>query len=127
MLRRYDWLWIGAVALYVDISLSKTFIANWYYVPIMLLATVSLAEAVEFFLKNATLTRMVKGGLLSGSAVLLVALYLLIATSEFNPHKNDTIYESLHASEWIRDHMSEKEIGASWNAGVLSYFSGRQI
>jgi hypothetical protein len=123
--RRYDWLWLGTLQLYVYISLSQTYIFNWYYVPMILLATLVFADVVDFLVQSfkPNTTKII---LLCMSAS-LIALYLVFAMSEFNPHKNDTVYEALRASEWIKENLPEGTIGAAWNAGVFSYFSGRQI
>jgi hypothetical protein len=123
--RRYDWLWIGATLLYGYISISQTYIFNWYYVPMILLLTLIFADALGMcmrFLKlhtaNITLAWMAAG---------IIALYALLAGSEFNARKNDTIYEAFHASAWIEKNLPKDAIGAAWNAGVIAYFSGRQI
>src|SRR5262249_15028424 len=123
--RRYDWLWIGSLLLYTYISVSQTYIFNWYYVPMILLFTLIFAELLGIFIQSLK-PNMIKFTLTWMSAS-LVALYMLIAASEFNAHKNDTIYEAFHASTWIKEHLPENAIGAAWNAGVISYFSGRQI
>jgi len=125
VLRRYDWLWIGSLLIYMYISVSQTYISNWYYVPMILLFTLIFAEVLGIFIRSFK-PNAIKITL-AWMSVGMVALYLLIATSEFNAHKNDTLYEAFQASVWIKEHLPEHAIGAAWNAGVLSYFSGRQI
>jgi hypothetical protein len=123
--RRYDWLWIGALLLYAYISVSQTYIFNWYYVPMILLFTLIFADVLGIFIQSFK-PNTIKITLAWMSAS-LVALYILIAASEFNARKNDTAYEAFHASVWIKKHLPENAIGAAWNAGVISYFSDRQI
>jgi hypothetical protein len=125
-LRRYDWLWVGVALIYAYISLSNSYIANWYYVPMFLLATLAAGEAAGAIARRLRPGRPARAALTAAAGTLAVS-YALLATAEFSPHKNDTIYETLRAAEWVRENLPPGEVGAAWNAGVLAYFSGRQV
>ena len=121
----YDWLWVGSLLLYVYISVSQTYIFSWYYVPMILLITLILADLLGIFIRS--LKEHAIKSTLAWMSISIVVLYILIAASEFNARKNDTVYQAFQASAWIEKHLPENAIGAAWNAGVLSYFSGRPI
>ena len=125
--KRYDWLWFGVIQIYAYMSLSKAFILNWYYVPIILLPTVASADLISLISKDISFQRRARGILLIVSLAFFTVIYSIIASSEFNPHKNDVTYETMHAAQWVKNNLPEGAIGAAWNAGILSYFSGRQI
>jgi hypothetical protein len=123
--RRYDWLWIGASLLYVYISESQTYIFSWYYVPMLLLLALVFADALGFMVQSFRLsTSKIVLGWVSAS---LVLLYLLLGASEFSARKNDTVYQAFQAAAWVKKNLPEHAIGAAWNAGVIAYFSDRQI
>ena len=124
--RRYDWLWLGSGLLYTYLAFSATYIANWYYVPMLLLATLVAADLLALALAALPSLRLRRAALGVLSAGLLIG-YGVLATSEFHPRKNDTIAETLRAAFWVRDTLPADAVGASWSAGVLAYFSERPI
>lgn len=127
VLRRYDWLWVGTALLYAHISISKTFIANWYYVPFALLMALAFGEiavrAMRMFVASRRMQQILGAALLT----LIFVGYGLIATAEFNPHKNDQVYATYQAALWLKANTPPIASGGAWNAGVLAYFSERQV
>lgn len=125
--RRYDWLWIGSIPLYIYNSLSATPFANWYYIPIILVVIVSASDVTAFVLKHVNAPQSVVRLGYVGTVVILVVAYAGLAALEFHPHKNEIESEKLRAAEWIKVNLPPGDIGAAWNAGILAYFSGRQV
>lgn len=126
VLRRYDWLWIGVALLYMHFSLSKSFIATWYYVPFALLLTLALGEVAVRALRTLP-SPHARRSIGTGMAALLVVGYGVIATAEFNPRKNDQVYATYQAALWLKANTPPDALGAAWNAGVMAYFSERQV
>jgi len=126
LFRRYDWLWLGSALLYSYLAFSATYIANWYYVPMLLLATLVAADLLALALAALHSPIMRRAALSFVSAGLLFG-HGALAMSEFHPRKNDTIAETLRAATWVRETLPADAVGASWSAGVLAYFSERQI
>ncbi|KAB8143380.1 hypothetical protein F8S13_10210 [Chloroflexia bacterium SDU3-3] len=123
---RHGWLWMGCALLYTYIAYSKTFIANWYYVPFCMLAALVAADLCGLALAACRSPRW-RAGLGAAAALGVCCAYGMLATLEFNPRKNDTIAQTLEAAEWIRTSLPEGSIGGAWSAGILAYFSGRQV
>lgn len=127
ILRRYDWLLLGVVPLYIHMALSKTYIHNWYYVPFLLLLFLVVAEIYLALISFVALLPRVHRIGSRSVAVLVVLAYLGIGVVEFGPNKNDYVYKIYRSSFWVHDHLAEGQIGAAWNAGIIGYFSGRQV
>jgi len=94
-------------------------------VPMLLLAALFFADALGCLLQSLRLPSInIVLGWVSAS---IIALYILLGASEFNARKNDTVFEAFQASAWVKKNLPEHAIGAAWNAGVIAYFSDRQI
>ncbi len=127
VVRRHDWLILGAISLYAYCSLSGTPYASWYYVPLILLFFVAGTEVVAFAGAAAAGRGIARLGLPMALASVIAGIYIGLARMEFDPRKNDVSSELLSSAAWVSASLPDAAIGAAWNAGVLGYFSGRRV
>jgi hypothetical protein len=126
-LRRYDWLWAGSILLYIYNALSATPYASWYYIPLIFCVLFSASEVIYLASTCMKISNNVRRFGFISITSFVVIFYAGLAALEFNPHKNEIEVEKLRAAQWLRNNLPLGSVGAAWNAGIMAYFSDRQV
>lgn len=133
-LRRTGWFGAFSVLLIGYYSVLQTQQWLWYYAPAVLYAawllTLLTADFVSSSLLEAEPTRSVGRVLGPVGALLLVpfAVAAVLQTRVFaDPDLRSIQIANRDAGEWIAANLPDDAVLASWDAGVVGYFSQRRI
>lgn len=129
--RRFDYLILASPLYYVYYSRSGSGVGaiSWYYVPVLMMCLLMgalLLSHVSNYILRAFGRQSQKHAALSLLVVLLLG-YSLLGFYEFHPGKKEIAVQRLHAAQWLSENTPKEAILASWNAGVIGYFSGRRV
>lgn len=106
----------------------------WYYCPVGIyliwLAVLGIADFAESALVEAPATTSTARALLPVQALLLVPLVALLVWQSlqfFDPELRSIQEANRDAGVWIDDNLPDDAVLASWDAGVVGYFSHRSV
>jgi hypothetical protein len=133
-LRRTGWFAAFTILLIGYYSVLQTQQWLWYYAPVVLygawLLVLLVADFVSSALVEAAPERSALRTLGPVGVVLLVPFVLAAAlqTRVFvDPELRSIQVANRDAGEWIADNLPEDAVLASWDAGVVGYFSERRV
>ena len=104
----------------------RIFIRSWYYVPIGLMALLSVAGLVIWYCQNQS-SRQPRNAI-SASLLLLWLVSVLWLYSPTKLHETaDQVSEHMTVADWINTNTSPDAVIGSMNSGVLSYLVHRKV
>ena len=133
-LRRTGWFGAFAVVLVGYYSVLQTQQWLWYYAPVALYVVWFLLLLAADFVASAVVeappTRSMLRSLAPVGVVLLLPFVVgaVVQTRVFaDPDLRSIQIANRDAGEWIAEHLPADAVLASWDAGVVGYFSERRV